>query len=73
MVSDKAIKYMLGVTVHPELVKELDECGGEVPQSRVVEGALSQFLEREKGKRADQVKPIEKAASLIQLCYNSTT
>ena len=36
---------MLGVTVSPELIKQVDEFRGEVPRSRIVERALKQFLE----------------------------
>ena len=41
---------MLGVTVEPKLVKEIDELRGEIPRSRVVERALNQFIERWKAK-----------------------
>jgi metal-responsive CopG/Arc/MetJ family transcriptional regulator len=46
----KGQKYMLGVTVEPKLVKEIDELRGEIPRSRVVERALNQFIERWKAK-----------------------
>jgi hypothetical protein len=48
MKKDKATnKLNLGATVQPELVKALDEFRGEVPRSRVVEKALTEFLARQ--------------------------
>ena len=40
----KGHKAMLGVTVEPDLIKELDMFGGKVPRYRVVERALNQYL-----------------------------
>jgi metal-responsive CopG/Arc/MetJ family transcriptional regulator len=41
----KGLKFMLGATVSPELVREIDAFRGEVPRSRVVERALKQYLQ----------------------------
>jgi hypothetical protein len=41
----KTQKAMLGASVQPKLIKELDELRGEVPRSRHVEKALNLYLE----------------------------
>jgi hypothetical protein len=40
----KGHKILLGATVEPQLIKELDALRGEVPRSRLVERALNWYL-----------------------------
>lgn len=40
-------KKSLTVTVGPKVINILDQLRGEVPRSRLVEKALTQFIERE--------------------------
>jgi metal-responsive CopG/Arc/MetJ family transcriptional regulator len=41
----KGHKILLGATVDPQLIKELDALRGEVPRSRIVERVLNQYLQ----------------------------
>ena len=38
-------KTILGASVTPEVIRQIDEYRGEVPRSRIIERALNQFLE----------------------------
>ena len=52
----KGYKYMLGASVAPELIKQIDEYRGEIPRSRIVERALNQFLESNNVKNVEGLK-----------------
>jgi hypothetical protein len=50
-------KFMLGATVEPQVVKELDAIRGEIPRSRIVERALNWYLkEVERNRRLQGVE-----------------
>jgi len=51
-------KYMLGASVEPELVKQIDALRGEVPRSRVVERALNHYLEEQERKNLQDTSSV---------------
>jgi hypothetical protein len=40
----KGLKFTLGSTIDPDVIRQIDAVRGEVPRSRVVERALKQYL-----------------------------
>jgi len=66
MAHHKGNKDVLGVTVQPQLIKELDAYRGLVPRSRIVEKALNECLERERQKKTGEATttPTTKAAAV---------
>jgi len=49
IVNQKGCKYYLSATVEPEMVKRIDALRGEIPRSRIVDRALSQYLDNVEG------------------------